>query len=490
MKLPSEILHRIIEATSIYAKVNALLPAEKWYRRVVDRASLFNLALTCRRLTDVALPRLYQSPTTMNYSRSQSHGTAMIHTLCSRPDLAAHVVELTLGGDLWGFYRERTGGLNMNEGPERWRWQVSPDQATLFNQAFRYHGIADGGADDLWDSTNDAMDGQQLATEPYRIEAAKAPGDEICTHAWSNKACSALAALAIVKSPNLRRVMISSRSWRLPRTVRRCPTLESLQRVSWTCFTDERGFRLDSSLDWLVAAAPELQILNLWPLYGIGDILPCLLTDLSVIDVHLGENSIRSMCRGFPKLQRLTFVSRHSASGEGNATCTFILGCLVETYKTSLEYLYMDCTKNVPEFGAASGSLAQLTSMTALTQLILVGPLTHWVTGQNERMFWGSLLAPNLENLRLRDVTGHWNALPLLSAIDSTCPKMRKTTVDCDTTPRDHKALDCLVGEVGLKYDFCITPIPVYRAPSTQSEEDNSDNDGDDSGSDGNTFEM
>ncbi|KAM3552553.1 hypothetical protein ARSEF4850_007330 [Beauveria asiatica] len=458
------------------------------------------------------------------------------HTLCSRPDLAAHVAELTLGTDYhWHYFDAAVLGIALPREPnthyKRQDWLISPDEAALFNKALRDHGITDTRGTKLWepgiagysdfygdddqdddqdddeadyqdddeadyqdDGANASDEQEHDSLSTYRIEAIKTNGHPHVD--GSSRTCSALAALAIVKSPNVQRLCLSSRSWTLPRTVQSIVSLHRLTEVYLAGDPDSgslQDFHLDSSFNWLFAAAPALRKLSLGSVRKIRDVAPCTLTELVLVEADLENTSVREMCKSFPALQRLSFGASFL---EGDcAKCSYVIRHIVKTYKNSLCYLRLDWSwaEEIPPLRkAADVSLAGLKSMTRMTELVVATPFLHRDKNADDRGFWASLLAPNLNVLRFEDISGDWRALPLISAVGDNCSQMRSVTVECSRPPADEAAVRSMLDSKRIGHEFCYTVTDEsaysdgYSDGSDESDESDDDEEGEESdGSDG-----
>ncbi|OAA35608.1 hypothetical protein BBO_08637 [Beauveria brongniartii RCEF 3172] len=527
--LPTELLHRIAKITSIYTgfvpwgcvmeKSDDVLWKSwepDWLGQPVDRGALRRLALTCKTLAAVALQLLYRHASTVNWKGYLDTATSLFRTLCSRPDLAAHVAELTLGTDYYWHYcdapvRRIPLPREPNSHYKRQDWLISPDEAALFNKALRDHGITDMSCTKLWepgiagysdfdgddDEADDQDDGGNASNEqehdsssPYRIEAIKPNAPAHVD--GSSRICSALAALAIIKSPNVRRLCLSIRCWTLPRTVQSIGSLDRLTEVYLTGDPDSGGlydFRLDSSFNWLFAAAPVLRKLSLGCVRKIRDVAPCTLTELVLVEADLKNASVREMCKSFPALQRLSFGASY-LEGDG-AKCSYVIRRIVKTYKNSLCYLRLDWSwaeEELQQWKPADMSLAELKSMTRLTELVVATPFLHRDKNADDWGFWASLLAPNLNVLRFENISGDWLALPLISAVGDNCSQMRSVTVDCRKPPADEAAVRSMLDSKRIGHEFCYTVAAEsaywddYSDGSDESDE--SDDDEESEGSD------
>lgn len=257
LNLPAELLCRIAKA---------ILPPHdhywnEWLGTLVNNRALFNLSLTCKVLADVCLPLLYQHVSTMSPFSWNDVPISMIRTLCLRPDLAAHVPELAVGGEDWMFLCETYPGYEVNH--RQREWQISPAEAELFNRGFRRHCITSIGDNKSAESDDenriDTKDGHENghdSSAAYRLAAVKAPSDAICDDEWSEQALSALSALAIVKSPNLRSLKLQSRGWALPHDVKPLVTFNKLTEVYWSYADTEGGFHVDASLNCSLRPRP------------------------------------------------------------------------------------------------------------------------------------------------------------------------------------------------------------------------------------------
>ncbi|XWW94630.1 hypothetical protein V2A60_002575 [Cordyceps javanica] len=454
LALPAELLHHIAEAASIPERTGAIRCWDGgWLGHPVDRGALFNLALTCRTLADVALPRLYRCVTTTRtaYGTNDEARVFLIHTLCQRPDLAAHVEELTVGGDRWAFCdaadHDDDDSLCYCRSRSERELRASPDEAALFDRAFREHGI--GGR------------------KPYQLrridETGYGSGHRTCRYKWSRQTGSAAAALAIVKSPNVRRLILQTSTRGLP-AVKSAGTLDRLTEVCWSHCNDGPQIWLEG-FDWLTAAAPALRRLAVFGVLRICRMVPCSLTELVLSQAWLDRQSIHNMCRAFPKLRRLSFSIDWSRFGQRNTTCARVLGPVAKTYGERLQYLHVDwsmASREVGQWDAAAASLAKLKSMTSLTELVVAAPFIHRRDGQDQATFWGGLLAPNLEVVRFEKVSGAWDARPLLSAIAESCSRIRGLTVECDQAPGDEAAVRSMIDLGRLRHDFNYTVMRAF----------------------------
>ncbi|KAM3507136.1 hypothetical protein MY10362_001936 [Beauveria mimosiformis] len=493
--LPTELLHRIAKITSIYTEFVRRGWTIDWLGQLVDRGALLRLALTCKTLAAVALQLLYRHASTVNWNGYYDTATSLFHTLCSRPDLAAHVAELTLSTD-YQWCGAAVLGVVLPREPDthykRQDWLISPDEAALFSKALRDHGFTnmrgtklrepgiagysdfegDGDQDD--DQAGDQDDGGNARDEqehdslsPYRIEAIK-PNTPAHVDGFS-RICSALTALAIVKSPNVRRLCLSSCSLTLPRTGKSIGSLDRLTEMYLvgdpvTGTLDD--FHLDSSFNWLFAAAPALRKLSLGFVCRIRDVAPRTLTELVLVQADLEKASVREMCKSFPALQRLSFGA--SYFGRDNAKCSYVIRRIEE----------------LQQWKAAGVSLAGLKSMTRLTELVVATPFLHRDKNSDDRSFWASLLAPNLNVLRLEKINGNWLALPLILAVGDNCSQMRSVIVDCRRPPADEAAVRSMLDSKRISHEFCCTVAAEpaypdnYRDGSDESDEsDESDDD-------------
>ncbi|KAK8150476.1 hypothetical protein G3M48_001684 [Beauveria asiatica] len=525
--LPTELLFRIAKITSIYTGFVPWGWEIDWLGQPVDRGALLRLALTCKTLAAVALQLLYRHASTVNWNGYLDTATSLFRTLCSRPDLAAHVTELTLGTDYhWHYFDAAVLGIALPREPnthyKRQDWLISPDEAALFNKALRDHGITDTRGTKLWepgiagysdfygddyqdddeadyqdddeadyqdDGANASDEQEHDSLSTYRIEAIKTNGHPHVD--GSSRTCSALAALAIVKSPNVQRLCLSSRSWTLPRTVQSIVSLHRLTEVYLAGDPDSgslEDFHLDSSFNWLFAAAPALRKLSLGSVRKIRDVAPCTLTELVLVEADLENTSVREMCKSFPALQRLSFGASFL---EGDcAKCSYVIRHIVKTYKNSLCYLRLDWSwaEEIPPLRkAADVSLAGLKSMTRLTELVVATPFLHRDKNADDRGFWASLLAPNLNVLRFEDISGDWRALPLISAVGDNCSQMRSVTVECSRPPADEAAVRSMLDSKRIGHEFCYTVTDEsaysdgYSDGSDESDESDESDGSDDS---------
>ncbi|KAM3468550.1 hypothetical protein MY5147_007819 [Beauveria neobassiana] len=164
------------------------------------------------------------------------------------------------------------------------------------------------------------------------------------------------------------------------------------------------------------------------------------------------------MCKSFPALQRLSFGAKYSSSD--SAKCSYVIRHIVERYKNSLDYLLLDWSKAEPTFlawNAADLSLAGVKSMTRLTELVVATPFLHRDQNDDDRAFWASLLAPNLNVLSIEGINGDWLALPLISAVGDNCSRMRTVTVDCKQPPADEAAVRSMLDSKSIGHEFCYT---------------------------------
>lgn len=449
--LPTELLRHIVEAAGVieesYAGRFKYFPG-----RSLHWGTLFNIALTSKTLSAIAVPLLYQKLSTDNYHGYSDAPTSMIRTLCTRPDLAAHVTEIALGGENWGFNSGAYPGWEKRE--KRHEWQITPAEADIFNKAFRDNQIS---------GTDDGEDADELALPPapYQLQATKAPADGNCSDNWCTEARSALSGLALVSCPNVRQLMLNSWGWALPRRVRSSVKLEKLTHVHWSYTDTEGGFSLGSSLNWVFAAAPALSKLTFFNLLGIEHVQPCSSVTEVVLDSScLDEDSMQALCRSFPKLERLTLIVQDTEYADLPANPSYVVSCLSRAYKTSLAYLKLDWSMaevSTDEWEDRECSLSGLRSMTALRELVIESPFIHR-GGEDEipeQAFWASLLAPNLETVNFESLSSAaWNALPVVAAVKKTCGKMKKVTMRGSEAPGDEAEFKSIREAGGLGFDF------------------------------------
>ncbi|KAJ3496945.1 hypothetical protein NLG97_g2290 [Lecanicillium saksenae] len=489
LALPTELLRQIvIEAVSHsnLSKAHGI----RFPGIARSRGALFNLSLTCKSVSEVALSLLYQHLVTHNPPGFNDAVTSMIRTLCTRPNLAAHVTELAVGGGSWLYFNETN--VDWDTVRMRRKWQISPDDAEIFNQCFRDYKIAGTNANNLSVSA-DEDGGRSIGLPgPYQIEAIEAPVDAACDDDWNMEALSALSGLALISSINVQRLIIESNGWTLPRMVKSSRVmLDKLEEINWSCSDADAEFTLDSSLNWVFKAAPALKKLACVNIRGIRDVNVNNVTELSLRRSYLYGKSVEEMCKSFPKLKRLTIEVFERDYLEDDASPSYIVGCLARHYETTLTYLkldwseawsleFMDLELETPHLK----SLSALQVMKALAELVVVSPLSHRIEEpeESEESFWSCLLPPNLEVLRLEGCNDAWNSLPLLSAIKSKCEKMEKVTMECRSPPGDATELQSLqeTGSVGFEFEYKLTPTaaPQVDSDAESQESDDSENSG------------
>ncbi|KAM3541078.1 hypothetical protein ARSEF1564_006013 [Beauveria bassiana] len=161
------------------------------------------------------------------------------------------------------------------------------------------------------------------------------------------------------------------------------------------------------------------------------------------------------MCKSFPALQRLSFGAKYSSSD--SSKCSYIIRHIVKTYKNSLDDLRLDWSKAEGTFLAWNAADVSLAGVKSLTELVVAAPFLHRDENDDDRAFWVSLLAPNLNVLRFEAMSGDWLALPLISAVGDNCSQMRSVTVDCKQPPADEAAVRSMFDSKRIGHEFWYT---------------------------------
>lgn len=141
----------------------------------------------------------------------------------------------------------------------------------------------------------------------------------------------------------------------------------------------------------------------------------------------LAENDIRAMVTAFPKLESMTYRVESSEYADDAATTSYVVAALATAYKTCLRALHMDWTEanyEMDYWDDGDASLAGIKGLTALTKLVLADPFLHRSPAQpvTDKVFWESILAPNLSSIEFRVLSKNaWNVLPLVAAVKEKC---------------------------------------------------------------------
>lgn len=465
LKCPPELLQRI---------VNHLTIPWEYDTTVLDKHALASLCLTCKALERLALPLLYESVSTEDYAINKS-AVLLLRTLCTSPELAALVKQLELASD-WGFRGDDSWGDN---GARQGEWQISPDEAQLFNKGLSEFQISHAGGGGFGDPPADY---EQDADGCCHVKAVKAPFDPVCTPDWGGRATAALNALTLCTVPNVQRVQVKLDAFV---AAAKPPQLERLKSLSFEHHDTEGGFELEAGLNWLFQAAPALETLSLHMCDGMdAGISHSALTEVVITYSAFQEEGIDALFSAFPRLERLTLeLELTSDTYEGMPSPTYVFERALRSHKDRIRYLKLDWRQldmSLMEWEDDQLSLAQLKRFPNLTELVITGPGLHRTEGdEGDVALYGGFLPAGLEALWLHMQDTSFNPVDLLEGIERAgCTKMKKIVVDQISNSVQEEEFKPLFAAKGIEISLS-TSSSWHRNPA-DVEGEMSDNEGDD----------
>lgn len=405
-----------------------------------NRRAVSRLSKTCRRLRDVGQAELF---TSIKCEGRLPQAIQLIRTLIKRPELGAAVREISLS-DLEG------------ESKPQWQrrgvtgWAVTEDDAAVLNEALRRFDVC-ARTDEAGET---AWDGHPLTFQA--VSKAKASGYLSFEH-------GALAALAILYSPNVARIALHAHVWTLPHFVTPTGTFDSLAEITWEPGPHGESMVLDDSMGWLFSAAPNLKRFHAFILSGVDG--GC--THKGVEEVVVAYSSLDSSCfstifKMFPNMTEFTYTADTPPmwSSYDEATPSEMAEALLQL-KDTLTSLTLDWEQSPAaqerEWGRDEISLSALSQMNALQYLSITASdvarndsdsetesedddededendqgkednatAVKPVKESRHAKFLRSILGPNVETLDLADIPQHFSMLSFADVAATSFPKLK-----------------------------------------------------------------
>lgn len=265
-----------------------------------DRESVSELSKTCRQLRSFGQAELFTSITCKD---DPIQAIQLIRTLLARPDLAAKVKEIILSDfDADGY---------KNQPEAEAEWLITPDDEAVLNEALERFNVR---------SLTDLAGKEVYEGVPLRIEAVKM--DKAPAFPWCPEQ-SAIAALAILLSPNVYNIALHSHTWTLPHFATPVGTFDHLTEITWEPGPQGETTKIDGSLEWLMDAAP-----NLKRFYGyiVAD-MDASGSHKGVTKVVMGYSHLDSTCfdnivRTFPNMSDFTYTADSGPTWDSNGEAT------------------------------------------------------------------------------------------------------------------------------------------------------------------------
>jgi hypothetical protein len=433
-----------------------------------NRVAVSRLSKTCRQLRHFGQAELFTSITCRG---DLAKAIQLIRTLISRPELGARVREVILselqGEKQQGWPRKPVAG-----------WQVTEEDAAALNEALRRFDVRS-----LTDEAGEEVeDGVALTFQA--VTKAKAPR-------YLSFENSALAALAILHSPNVDRIALHTDSWKLPHFVTPAGTFDNLAEVTLEPSPGAESTTMDGgSLQWLMSAAPNLE-----RFYGFivseveGGCLHNGVTDVLMGYCALSDDCIRTIVKMFPNMTSFTYSSdappRWSTYSE--ATPSEIIDAMLPL-KNKLTSLTLDWNFSPSaedhHWDEDEISMAKLSQMVALKHLNITSDdvikdesedesesesedededeqgqvkaekvkATKPVKESPHIKFLRSIMAPNLETLALDGIPRGFKMMPFADIAAASYPSLKTIYVGyyCENLADDVDIVKAYFKERGI----------------------------------------
>lgn len=288
LTLPQELIAHIVSTLHARTPRTANGPVPNAERREPpNRLALSRLCKTCRRLRDFGQVELFKS---IKCHGNLPKAIQLVRTLIARPELGARVREITLS-DL-EVERKQRWPRKVVSG-----WVVTEEDAKVLNEAlrrFNVRSLTNEAGETVWD-------GALLVF--HAVSKAQAPGYLTFEH-------GALAALAIIYSPNVAHVALHAHTWTLPHFVTPTGTFDNLAEINWEPGPHGESTTLDDSMGWLFSAAPNLKRFYAFMLSNAeGGCSHEGVTDVVVAYSSLDSDCFSTIVKMFPNMTEFTYTA-------------------------------------------------------------------------------------------------------------------------------------------------------------------------------------
>lgn len=404
-----------------------------------NRVDVSQLSKTCRQLRGFGQAELF---TSIKCQGDLVKAIRLVRALISRPELGTRVREITLS-DL---------AIDRPQYPKTAgkEWLVTADDAAVLNEALRRFNVRSL----LNEAREETVDGFLLAFQA--VTKDKAPQ-------YLTFEPRALAALAILHSPNTDHVALNAHEWTLPRFATPTGTFDNLAEITWEPGQGGESTTIDTrSLGWLLSAAP-----NLKRFYGfvVSDVYGgC--SHAGVTDVVMRYCSLSSGCFSaivdmFPNMTSFTYSADTPPiwSSEPEATPSEVIDAMLPLRDTlaalTLDFHFSPAVENC-DWDSDEMSLSKLSQMVALRHLSITAGDVVWddhsdvsateseEEGEDEAqgshahgmkvkpvketphvVFLRSIMPPNLETLHLSSIPREFSMMPFADIAAISYPSLK-----------------------------------------------------------------